>query len=77
MKAKLFSIYSLLAIVMMLAGTTVSQAETITWNSSNVFNQQNEVLALSSGSDPLTFEGVSISHTGSAPSFFFSVLDDS
>ncbi len=71
MKAKLFSIYSLLAIVMMLAVTTVSQAETITWNSKNVFNQQNDVLALSSGSDPITFEGVSISITASGPSFFF------
>ena len=70
MKAKLFSIYSLLAIVMMLAGTTVSQAETITWNSSNVFNQEHGALELYSGDDPLTFEGVSISITGSGSSFF-------
>ena len=70
MKAKLFSIYSLLAIVMMLAGTTVSQAETITWNSSNVFNQEHGAQQLYSGSDPITFEGVSISITGSGSSFF-------
>ena len=70
MKAKLFSIYSLLAIVMMLAGTTVSQAETITWNSSNVFNQEHGAQQLYSGSDPITFEGVSMSLTGSGSSFF-------
>ena len=70
MKAKLFSIYSLLAIVMMLAGTTVSQAETITWNSSNVFNQEYSALILQAGDDPFSFEDVSIFLTGSGSSSF-------
>ena len=55
---------------MMLAGTTVSQAETITWNSSNVFNQEHRTLFFYAGDDPFTFEGVSISITGSGSSFF-------
>ena len=50
---------------------SVTLAEVITWNSSNVFNSSNEDVELSkTETTPLTYEGITISRSGTGVSYF-------